>query len=280
MVDKILFTPWYEAELRNPMACTQKTGWSPLPAGYQRLLKEFPAEDSIAVDKTQWDWTMPAWVIRAYVDMKREQLAGEVSDGYWQTVWARLYYVLGPGARFEMPNGVRYRQLGWGIMKSGWLLTLSLNSAAQAFQHALAWLRMGRTTSFPPVWAMGDDILARMRLDDDELKHYWECLETTGCKVKKIERRREFCGFHFKNDEAINPLYPDKHRFILRHIDPSVEQDTLLSYTLLYALADDRWFDSCKANMEHSLGPAARLWAKGLVQLSVITEVPEWTRYD
>lgn len=279
MVDKILFTPWYEAELKQPMATTQKTGWSPLPAGYQRLVAEFPADSSVAVDKTQWDWTMPEWVIRAYVDMKRYQLTEEVPPEYWTLVWARLYYVLGPGARFRMPNGVQWRQLGWGLMKSGWLLTLSLNSAAQGFQHALAWFRMGKTEPPPSVWAMGDDILAKMKLTEEELQLYWEKLETTGCKVKKIERRREFCGFDFVSDEVVNPLYPDKHQFILQHLDPAVEQETLLSYSLLYALSDLGWVKKIYPYQERALGPLAKLWAKGLVKLDVLPRVPDWASF-
>nr|QUS52862.1 hypothetical protein 2 [Hypera postica associated sobemovirus 2] len=278
MVDRILFYPWYAVELKNVMKTTQKTGWSPIPGGYQALVEIFPEDESIAVDKSLWDWTMPEWVIAAYVEMKKNQCVG-ATDEYWRLVWARLACVVGPRSYFELPSGIRYRQTGWGIMKSGWLLTLSMNSAAQAFQHVLAWRRMGKSEKPPHVWAMGDDILARMKIDDDDLERYWRSLETTGCLVKKIERRREFCGFHFVGKEGVTPLYPDKHRFILKYIEPKVEKETLMSYSLLYALSSDRWIDGIGMSFPAVLNPVAKLWAKGLVCLNVLTSIPDWVDY-
>lgn len=279
MVDKVLFTPWYEAELRNPMATTQKTGWSPLPAGYQRLIATFPVDESIAVDKSLWDWTMVPYVIVMYVRMKMAQMQGEVPPNYWYLVWRRLTFVLGPGTRFRLSTGLEYRQLSWGIMKSGWLLTLSMNSAAQAYQHVLACKRagwMGRASTI--LWAMGDDLLAKMKLTPEELKQYWQHLESTGCIVKKIEIRREFCGFLF-NEDTVDPLYPDKHQFILRYMSGTSEQPTLLSYELLYALSQEKWIEKVRANETFSLGPMARLWARGLVNLEILNKLPEWCEY-
>lgn len=278
MVDKLLFSPWFESELKNPMATSQKAGWSPLPGGYQRLVREFPLDSSIAVDKSLWDWTMPSWVIKAYVDLKFYQMV-DPDDRIRRLTWARLSQVLGPNSRFRLSTGVEYRQTFWGVMKSGWLLTLSLNSAAQVFQHALAWMRMGRSASpLPTVWAMGDDILAKLKLSGEELQLYWDSLESTGCQVKKIERRREFCGFVFEDDSVV-PLYPDKHRFLLRHLKPANVQSTLLSFELLYALSSDRWFDQCNFERDLILGPMAKLWAKGLIHLDVLSALPDWTEF-
>lgn len=279
MVDKVLFTPWYEAELRNPMATTQKTGWSPLPAGYQRLMATFPIDESIAVDKSLWDWTMLPYIIVMYVRMKMEQVAGEEPPDYWYIVWRRLTFVLGPGTRFRLSSGMEYRQLHWGIMKSGWLLTLSMNSAAQAFQHVIACCRLGWSDRASTVlWAMGDDLLAKMKLTPKELEEYWRSLETTGCIVKKIEVRREFCGFLF-TEQAVEPLYPDKHQFILRYLQGKSEQQTLLSYELLYALSERTWIDKVREHENFSLGPMARLWARGLVNLEILDKLPEWCDY-
>lgn len=280
MVDKILFTPWYEVEKRDPMNTSQKTGWSPFPGGYQRLLVTFPKDESIAVDKAQWDWTMPGWVISAYVELKKSQMVGG-SERYWKIAWNRLSCVLGPNAYFRMCNGVEWRQEDWGIMKSGFILTLSLNSAAQVFQHALAWKRMGKRGEVPIVWAMGDDILARMRLSEEEIREYWKALESTGCRVKKIERSREFCGFDFVSNEQIEPLYPDKHQFIMRSIeqDPELEQQTLLSYALLYSMSNAEWVKQLEPHHRFVLGLGARAWAKGLIQLELLAGLPVWTEY-
>lgn len=259
------------------MRVTQKSGWSPFPAGYQRLLVSFPKNESIAVDKSYWDWTMPSWVIYAYVCLKYNQMVDPEDDRYWRTVWARLYNVFGPGARIREPSGIDWQQTYWGVMKSGSFLTLSLNSAAQESQHFLAWNRAFPEHEIPYMWAMGDDMLVRASLDEDELKLYEHALETTGCKVKKIEYSREFCGFEFVDDQTVKPLYPEKHKFILAHLDPAVKQETILSYELLYAL-DSLWFKPSH-HIEMPLGPLASMWAKGLVDLKVLRKVPDWTDF-
>lgn len=282
LIDRILFGPWVGSEIRQPMKTTQKSGWSPFPAGYQRLLAEFPVNESMAVDKTLWDWTMPEWVISLYVCVKRQQMVeGDdgLDDRYWHLVWARLYYVLGPGARFRCPSGEEWQQQFWGLMKSGMFLTLSLNSMAQDAQHVLAWIRAFPDESVPLLWAMGDDTLIRMSLTDDETTAYVEALESTGCSVKKIERSREFCGYMFNSADDVRPLYPEKHRFIIAHVNPSVEQDTLFAYELLYALSGDRWVDRLRQYQYAPLGPVARMWARGLVRLNVLKEVPQWADY-
>lgn len=277
MVDRILFLPWQGVEVRNPMATTQKAGWSPFPGGYQRLEREFPLDLSFAVDKTAWDWTVPGWIIGAYVSMKLAQIHGEVSEEYLRCVWGRLYCVVGPGARFRMPSGVEWRQLHWGLMKTGWLLTLSLNSAAQAFQHALTCLRMNMDF-MPHIWAMGDDTIVRLK--DMDLNQYEQLMSTTGCIVKKIVKSREFSGFYFHGNDHVEPLYGAKHRFILNYLSPDLEQETLLSYCLLYALHTPDWTNVFRSRLNRALGPAAELWAKGLAPLNISFELPPWTKID
>lgn len=251
-------------------------------------MAEFPKDSSLAVDKTQWDWTMPGWVIRAYVEKKLAQMTVETGDPfvsvYKWIVWQRLAEVLGPNSRFRMSNGLEWIQEVWGLMKSGWILTLSLNSDAQHSQHCVAWMRFcnetGRELGTPPMcWAMGDDILMKADLTDEEVEQFKFWLESTGCLVKKIERNREFCGFTFHSNDRVEPLYPDKHQFILRSLEGKVEQETLLSYELLYAMSSQIWLDSVSHRKNFALGPMARLWAKGLVQLEILDCVPEWAKF-
>lgn len=282
MVDKVLFYPWYASEVRQPMSVTSKGGWSPLPAGYQRMAAEFPSNESVAVDKTCWDWTMLSWVIWAYVDMKRSQCV-DWDDFYEWLVWSRLYFVLGPGAKFRLSDGRELRQTFWGLMKSGWLLTLSLNSAAQHFQHALAWFRLLLkslvTGPCPPIWAMGDDVLARMSQNAEFIHNYLQELRTTGCIVKKAELRREFAGFDVIGDGAdivVQPLYPERHKATLAFISPDVEQETLFSYSLLYALATDDWLEPYWKNLNVPVGPSQRMWARGLSSVPCLQTVPAW----
>lgn len=275
-MDRCLFYPWYQVEVTRPMEVVPKGGWAPIPSGYQRLVAEFTESESVAIDKTCWDWTMPAWVITAYVDLKRSQCYNW-DDLYEWMVWRRLRLVVGPGTQFLMSNGVYWNQTYWGQMKSGWLLTLSMNSIAQQCQHVLAWKRAGLFGVPSRMWAMGDDVLMRFPYDDGFLQRYMSALTTTGCIVKKEQKSREFSGFEFigsGSDIIVRPLYPDKHKFVIQYLEPEIEQDVLLAYTLIYALDQGNWIKDFYHYCEFPVGPMQKMWAKGLGDLALFDRIP------
>lgn len=277
VLDRVLFYPWVKVEIRSPMDGVAKAGWAPVPAGYQRLVREFPAETSVAVDKSAWDWTMPDWVVKGYVDVKLEQCVNS-NDRYERLVWGRIRQVLGPDCLVQEPNGFVWRQDCWGLMKSGFFLTLSMNSMAQLLQHALATERSG--VEFGRIWAMGDDTIVSARWTDEDLAKYEKALATTGCVVKKCGREREFAGFNFVETGGktlVVPLYPTKHEFSLRYLDEKVASDTQLAFQLLYALAGSTWIDRYRERFSMRLGLQAELWAKGLTTLGVLSVPPAFT---
>lgn len=279
MVDRLLFGPFVYQEIKNPMEVTAKAGWAPLPGGYQRCVTEFPLDLSIAVDKQAWDWTMPEWVIRAYFDAKVRQCKDP--DDYWlYMVFMRFSHLFGPNTLYVFPDGVVLRQTFWGCMKSGCLLTLSMNSAAQYFQHALACFRMG-FTEVPKLWAMGDDNLIRM--DPKYLEQYLQLLSITGCIVKQAEMAREFAGFrmegHSLADASCIPLYEEKHKFMIAWMDESQEEEILMAFALLYALDPPAWFQNVLYRSTIRLGPKHRMWAKGLIKLDLLDFVPTMFRF-
>lgn len=279
MVDRCLFYPWFDTEIKHHFQCTSKGGWSPIPQGYQRLMEEFPERGSVAVDKSLWDWTMPAWVVDRYVAAKMRQCVNPTPEYKW-TCWRRLYQVLGPGAKFQMSTGVCWQQEGWGLMKSGFLLTLSMNGAAQYFQHALAWRRMGRGSLPPKIWTMGDDTLTTF--DPKLIPVYHDQLRQTGCLVKMVEVAREFAGFRYEGNVAtaiVTPLYEDKHKFILSYVSESEEKQTLFSFSLLYALARPGWQQIAMARGGVEVGPVQRMWAKGQIKLDLLDIMPSWTAW-
>lgn len=280
MVDRCLFYGWVESEIRDHFHTTSKGGWSPLPSGYQRLIEEFPEGASVVVDKSLWDWTMPDWVVVEYMAAKLRQ----TEDPHYEYIWMvarRMWFVLGPGAKFRMPTGVVWKQDCWGIMKSGFYLTLSMNGAAQMFQHALAWWRMGNRTLPPKIWTMGDDTITRM--NPDYIPSYREHLSTTGCIVKLVEKSREFAGYRFEGagvvDAVVTPLYQDKHQFIMKHVSEDQEQSVALAFSLLYALSKPGWHTLACVRAGVTIGPTQRLWAKGQLKIDLLQMVPDWLKW-
>lgn len=235
-----------------------------MPEGFKAIWYNFPEEEALAIDKTAWDWTMPPWVVALYFHVKMLQVR-DATPEYQRMVLMRMSQVVGPDAVVRLPDGQRVRQHGWGLMKSGWLLTLSMNSMAQWGQHSLTWQRMKRHDSEPLCWAMGDDMLLSWRAGQALVDKYVSVLATTGCIVKHAIRSREFAGFKFEEDR-VEPLYIHKHRFALRYLEPKLERQTLLSYGLLYAL-------SCRSEMVDyacELGysrAALYSWATGLTRM-------------
>ncbi|APG75836.1 hypothetical protein 2 [Hubei sobemo-like virus 6] len=211
---------------------------------------------------------MPDWVVEAYFRARLAQCSNS-DQRYEKLCWNRMMCVVGPGAVLRLPDGQRLRQTCVGFMKSGWLLTLSMNSAAQFFQHVVAWRRSGYDlSSLPYMWAMGDDMLLRWE-EGYKLEPYVAMLATTGCIVKHAVWSREFAGYAFKGD-GVSPLYPAKHKFTLSYVKEEVEQELLLSYHLLYALDPNSWLPAVREHCRFPVGRMFRMWAMGLIELEML----------
>jgi len=274
MVDRVLMYPWLFLEVREVARLNSKNGWAPLPEGYRLLRKVFPADRSLAIDKTAWDWTMPAWVVAAYIEMRLSGCKG-LDDDYANALWSRMYFLLGPGALYRLPSGEVVRQKVFGLQKSGGLPTLSLNGFAQRSQTLLALIRLGWKER-PVEWDLGDDVLMNVDWNDEKVRLFVDELGKTGCLVKHALRSREFAGYKYEA-RHVNPLYPQRHRYTLRHVGEQ-EQDLLQAYFMLYALADEstvQWLSDVRERAEVDLGPRVyKMWARGLVKLSVFNRVP------
>lgn len=259
VVDRILFQEVVEAHLYEVHNIPTKAGWAPLPLGYKSFAASFPHQ-VYATDCSSFDWTVPEWVVHLWLQCYADTLI-EPEPGYLEAVANRLEQVLGPRCIVALPDGSRYLQDGWGLMKSGWLRTISGNSEFQFLIHALAWVRSHRLLPMPETWVMGDDVA--MGWDDEfDQTGFETALGTTGIQVKHGKLSREFGGFAFDGD-VVTPLYPDKHLFTLGYVPADLGSQVAMAYTLMYSLADlPDWF----ANVHSAspvLLPTARLWARG-----------------
>lgn len=322
--------------------CTTKAGWAPLPGGYRQLTREFPINEAVAVDKKAWDWTCPWWVLEAYIEAKMAQCRNP-DTLYWHMTNIRFQQVVGPIATVRFPDGSCFMQCFHGLMKSGWLPTLSANSAAQFFQHSVAWQRckdmclIDSEQPLPHMWGMGDDKIMRLprtflkecgfdevtkppgrehwngtecdcapkcwakyevdftdrnwrvacefrrllrthewgSIDTDYNRRYIDFLDfyskvlgTTGCIVKHAIPAREFAGFSFGTSGQPEPLYANKHKFMLKHVKPENEQDTLKSFILIYALVPQYgWLKDWLCRADFPIGPHFKAWALGVSTL-------------
>lgn len=232
-VDRALFSGMQKTEIAAPHDHPCKSGWSPMPCGFSDLELEFPG-DVLATDCSAFDWTFPSWLVEPLLQSRLEMMRGN-SPEYVNAARARWLEVLGTACIIRLPDGTRLRQTVQGVMKSGWLLTISVNSQAQEFITRAAWQRH-RADPFPRLWAMGDDVLMSWPGGDPDL--LVREIARLGILTKLAVRDREFAGFLFPSHATVNPLYPAKHKFLLAHCPLDKLEEMCSAYGLLYALSE------------------------------------------
>lgn len=258
VLDQMLFSSTLAAEVKSSFVNSSKPGWSPLPAGFNLFYQTFSLDDVVSIDKMAWDWTMPDWVILCYFHQRFGHWPQRLRD----IVWRRFCQVVGPDCRIRLPSGEVLSQQIWGIMKSGWLLTIGLNSASQVYQHYLAEIR---SRSLPKkLWSYGDDLIMQ-KPTQEYLMH----LSMTGCIVKHVLPKAEFVGLEFKAGGVLQPLYGKKHEFRLAYADPHLMPAIAIGLCAWYALAEDRSSIQKLYSYSRYSRQVYYWWALGLCDLDV-----------
>lgn len=239
MVDRVLFGTYVAYEKEHVMERAGKTGWSPVPCGFYDLLDTFSTH-VLATDCSAFDWTYPSWVPELIWEVKFQQTSS-YAPTFKTAIFNRLAEVLGPDCLVRLPNGTRLKQTIWGLMKSGWLLTINMNSDAQDIITTLAWSRAyPERGQCPLLWSMGDDVIMRWR-DDLDPEPLVRELGRAGILSKFAVPSREFAGFLVGRDDRgrpyVDPLYPEKHKYLLAHTSEDKLEDVVTAYGLIYALA-------------------------------------------
>lgn len=264
VVDRVLFSTWQKTEIKNCMQIAGKSGWSPMPEGFRGVLAL--GEQVLATDCSAFDWTYPSWLVDLTATIRLEQTRG-CSPEYVKTVKARWQEVLGRRCVIKLPDGVIYRQTVQGIMKSGWLLTISGNSMAQELVTIMALKRSRPQAPLPRLWSMGDDVL--MQWDGSDSSDLEQAISRLGILQKFSVQSPEFSGFLIKGtlkDPVVDPLYPDKHRFLLAHQNVDQLEEVCTAYGLLYALASPEsraWIDPYIEKYSRWTTHTYRMWALG-----------------
>lgn len=244
-----------------------KSGWSLMPNGFFDLMHYFP-QSVMATDCSAFDWTYPAWVIPLLVDVKLEQM-GSIPPGFETAVRTRITEVLGTRCVIRLPDGERLQQRVDGIMKSGWFLTINFNSDAQDMITTLAY-RRAYNSDCPLLWSMGDDVLMRWPTGQS-VEPLLEQLRKAGILSKFAAPNREFAGFSVQragSEITVNPLYPNKHRYLLAHTSAEDLEEVITSYGMIYALADSEcrsWIEPLLRQYSRWPQSSFRAWALGLL---------------
>lgn len=242
MVDRMLFGDLMDAVLASAGKTPTMIGWVPVLGGYRLLRRKMPGR-VMCIDKSSWDWTVPHWMTRIWLDI----ILGLCNDApsFWEPLVRKRFRMLFEQAIFQFPDGIRVRQEVGGIMKSGCYLTILLNSLGQSVLHYMVYGYMGRDMLSDEPYCMGDDTVQPAILGVDQ---YLARIGELGFLVKEVKEQNwiEFAGFMI--DETTWPVYWRKHIYRLQHADDDVLEDTLFTYMLLYS-AQPAMFDYLRALM-------------------------------
>lgn len=228
MVDRVLFG-WLQ---RKALAVVGSTpclcGWTPLRGGWRYVAGRFVNETVACLDKSSWDWTVQAYMVDLWLEFIKSLAVAH--SAWWSKAAEVRFRMLFEDAVFQFKDGQRVRQMTRGIMKSGCLLTLILNSVGQSFLHYLAMIRLGENPMSKQPICVGDDTV---QVSMPNLEEYVRLIEELGAKVKgfKVQNWVEFCGFAITPRTCV-PAYWQKHLFKLQYGDLS---DSLESYQIIYA---------------------------------------------
>lgn len=231
MIDRVLFGAMMRTAssplnvLRTPCV----VGWNPTRGGWRALVSKF-TEGGFSIDRSAWDFTVQEWLVEMWQDFIIDMHPNAPS--WWVTMVKHRFTALFYMARFKFSDGVEVQQELPGIMKSGCLLTLLLNSVAQSIVHSVVMKRLGRDPLENTPWCAGDDTIMHPCSYADSYHAELSRL----CIVKEAEITQgytEFIGFLF-NSSGFIPAYWKKHLYQLRHLDQGIESEAIVSYQYLW----------------------------------------------
>lgn len=166
------------------------------------------------LDKRSWDWSVPWWKLCWELELRSSLLRGDLRG--WRSMAERLYRMAFVNPEILLSNGMVFRQVFPGIMKSGLVNTISTNSHCQLIDHVLACLMTGKSVK-PLPSAVGDDTL-QLASQVADLNVY----KRLGVLVKSASQGLEFVGHEFYKTGP-EPIYLEKHLANAVYISDDVE---------------------------------------------------------
>lgn len=230
VIDHMLFDAQNDIEIKNWSQIPSKAGWAPSEGGWSYLVQSVPGPH-MSIDKSAWDWGMPAWVVECDL-LVRQRLCMNLNEE-WVRLARKRYTELFHTCELMLSNGMVFEQVYPGLQKSGTVNTIATNSRCQLLLHYVVERRLGER--LPEPISIGDDTTQQAFICDDYMSH----LDRLGCKTKAVEQGMHFGG-HVIDNAGARPSYTAKHYFNLMYADEDVLGEMLDSYQRLYAKDRDR----------------------------------------
>lgn len=227
----MLFDYLNDKEIDNAYFIPSQQGAVLVKGGWKMFRQQWIDSGVVyGLDKSAWDWTAPLWAI--YLDLElRARLCRGRRLGEWEQHATYLYDRMFKDPYLVLSDGTQFRQTVPGVVKSGCVSTISLNSHCQVFLHIQYSLALGLPIH-PLPKCCGDDTL------QSELHiHNLDVYERFGVKIKSVSHGLEFMG-HSITEHGPVPMYVHKHFKKLQFVDEQLLPEYLDSMARMYAHSD------------------------------------------
>lgn len=227
----LLFAKANEKEVQESLTIPSAQGIVIPYGGWRFHYNKWKSQElTFGSDKTAWDWTVSEWMIRLDLELRRRLI---ITDYDWYTQATKIYKNAFYNAKLILSDGRVYEQMYPGIVKSGCVNTISINSRCQVFLHLLYSFRKGISIE-PMLVAVGDDTL-----QDEAHAEDVDLYQEFGVIIKSVSGNTEFLGREW-NDDGPRPMYVSKHFFGLcyKHMDfiPEIIDALLREYVNDYEM--------------------------------------------
>jgi hypothetical protein len=196
VIDRMLYTPGNEAEIKSCADIPSKPGYSFKYGGYDRMVRKYDNHSKkwISFDARSFDISAPGWGLRAVRDFNQRQcLTGGVLLEKWEKLSRHREEAVLYGS-FVFSNGIVCQKTIAGLQPSGRFTTISSNCKLVVLTRVLYDIHHERPTIKDAMIAMGDDTV-QDQLDDPQQFVDW------------IESR---CGIHF-TIESKQGTFPEQN---------------------------------------------------------------------
>lgn len=200
----MLFDYMNDLEISKAYEIPSQQGIILVAGGWKQFKAQWESKGySCGLDKSAWDWTAPKWALDLDLVFRYRMGRGARMED-WMNIAVVLYRHMFEDPKIMTSDGLLFRQVVPGIMKSGCVSTISTNSHCQVFVHLVVCVEKG--LPFEPLPSCcGDDTLQHeMHAQDIEVyKRY-------GVVVKSASDTLEFVGHEFRSSGPA-PMYIMKH---------------------------------------------------------------------
>lgn len=247
MLWHMLFSPLNDLEIEKAYEIPSQQGIVLVQGGWKTFHRSWRERGlNCGLDKSAWDWTAPKWAIDLDLELRRRLGRGE-SMSRWFDVAKSLYRNMFEDPKIILSDGSVYQQVVPGVMKSGCVNTISINSHCQVFMHIVVCLENHLPIDPLPV-CCGDDTLQ----NDIHVRNL-ESYNKYGVVVKSASDTMEFVGHEFQ-ENGPRPLYIYKHLKRLMYTTDAILPQYLDSMARMYVHTEYfYWWEQLARGMGSSL---------------------------